>query len=212
MNPRSIKMRTHLLVILIAIVISVLLERLAYLHYDSLRATPVILNRYMAIAPVYNRDGSWLHGRWGIGYRFDLLCLERVQTFLAGLFLFRFLQVYNAFFSLSEKWLYAVDIELAVPVYRCIAWLYSPYTLDYLYIRGYGTFDLPDFYIGVGIFFLVLWLILAMIYYYRFRKKRTAGMRFWEKLKWEWRFTVILFKAMFQKRENWESLFLPWRE
>ena len=207
MNRRGIKMRIHLLVILFAIVLSVLMERLVYLHYDSLQENPVILNRYMAIAPVYNRDGSWLHGRWGIGYRFDLLCLERAVTFLAALFLFRFLQAYNSFFSLSEKWLYAVDIELAVPVYRCIAWLYSPYTLDYLYIRGYTTFDLPDFYIGAGIFFLILWLFQALFHYYRFQKAHTKGMRFWEKFKWERRFTVTVVKAVFLKQERWDSLF-----
>lgn len=205
-------MRTHLLVILLAIALSVLLERLAYLHYDSLQANPVILNRYMAIAPVYNRNGSWLHGRWGIGYRFDLLCLERIVTFLTALFLFRFLQAYNTFFSMSEKWLYAVDIELAVPVYRCIVWLYSPYTLDYLYIRGYGTLDLSDFCIGVGIFFLILWLFPALSYYYRFRRQQTKNMRFGEKFMWECQFTVIIVKAMFLKRERWENLFLTWRE
>lgn len=200
------------MVILFAIALSILLERLAYLYYDSLQANPIILNRYMAIAPVYNRNGSWLHGRWGIGYRFDLLCLERMVAFLTALILFRFLQVYNAFFSMSEKWLYAVDIELAVPVYRCIVWLYSPYTLDYLYIKGYSTFDLPDFCIGVGIFFLVLWMFPALFYYYRFRGQQTKGMRFGEKFMWERRFTVVMVKAVFLKRERWESLFSTWRE
>lgn len=200
---REIGWGTHLLVILLVVAVSVLLERLAYLHYDSLRADPVIVNRFMAVAPVYNKNGSWLHGRWGIGYRFGLLCLEHALAFLAGLFLFRFIQAYNAFFSMSETWLLAVDVELAVPVYRCVAWLYSPYTLDYLYVKGYGTFDFPDLCIGTGIFLLVLWMVLALIPYYRFRKARTKGMRFWEKFKWEWRFTAGMVRAVFLKREQW---------
>lgn len=113
---------------------------------------------------------------------------------------------------MSEKWLYAVDIEMAVPLYRCIAWLYSPYTLDYLYIKGYGTCDFPDFCIGVGIFFLLLWLIPAMVSYYRFQRPHTKGMHFWEKFKWEWRFTVVMVKAVFMKRERWESLFFTLRD
>lgn len=206
---RSIK--KHIAVCMVLIIISVVLEYIVYLHYDSLTAHPVILNSRMAIAPVYNTDGSWLHGRWGIGYNGPLLCLENIGALLAAWYLLRFIESYNAFFGFSENWLYILDLEIAVPIYRLLARLYRPYTLDYLYIRGYGTFDFPDFCIGAGIAGILMWMLPFMITYRRFKKKQTVGMGFWEKCKWELRMSGRILYMPFVKKDRWEERFAKWR-
>lgn len=205
------KNRKHIAVCAALILISVLAEYVVYLHYDSLRANPVILNSRMAIAPVYNTDGSWLHGRWGIGYDRTLLCVENMTALVFAGYIFRMIASYNAFFGLSAGWLYIVDLEIAVPIYRLLVRTYRPYTLDYLYIRGYGTFDFPDFYIGAGIAGLLLWLIPSLYKYHLYKKERTADMSVMQKLKWEFRMSGRILYLPFVKKSRWEERFEKWR-
>lgn len=160
------KNRKHIAVCVALILISVLAEYVVYLHYDSLRANPVILNSRMAVAPVYNTDGSWL---------------------------------------------YVMDLEIVVPIYRLLARFYRPYTLDYLYIRGYGTFDFPDFCIGAGIAGVVLWMVPTMVLYYRYKRERTAGMGFLAKWKWEFRMSRQAMSMPFVKKSRWKERFEKWR-
>lgn len=205
---------THLLVVGAVIFLSVFLERLVCFHYDQLKESPVILNDYMAIAPVYNTDGSWLHGKWGIGYNGMLLCLEHLAALCAAGYLFRFMESFNVFFQIRGGflWLYAADMEAAVMAYRLFSKIYSPYTLDYFYVRGQGTFDFPDLCIGVGIAVILFWTILMISKYYPFKKKQTAGMTFMEKFKWEWGISFLFFKAAVMPKNRWESMFASWKE
>lgn len=202
----------HIAVCVAMVLISAALECTAYLNYDSLRANPVILGSHMAIAPVYNMDGSWPHGRWEIGYNGLLLSLENIIALFAAVYFFRMIASYDIFFGLSERWLYIVDLEIAVPIYRMLGRLYRPYTLDYLYIRGYGTFDFPDFCIGTGIAGILLWMIPAICVYYRYKKEQTAGMGFMEKIKWELRMSGRILSLPFVRRGRWEERFDRWRE
>lgn len=204
-------MRKHVIVWAVLILIAVGLECAAYLHYDSLRANPIILNSRMAVAPVYNTDGSWLHGRWGIGYNGGLLCIENMVALAIAGYLFRMIESYNAFFGLSEGWLYAADLEIAVPIYRLLNRVYRTYPLDYLYIQGYGTFDFPDFCIGAGIAGILLWLILSMVKYRPYKKARTAGMSFLQKRKWELRMSGRILYLPFVRKSGWEERFEKWR-
>lgn len=75
MKPRV----KHFILCAALFLIAAVLEYAAYLHDDSLRANPLILNDDMAVAPVYNRDGSWLHGLWRIDYNgiSQIFVLER---------------------------------------------------------------------------------------------------------------------------------------
>lgn len=205
------KMSKHVMLWAVLILIAAGLEYAVYLHYDSLRANPVILNSRIAVAPVYNTDGSWLHGIWEIGYNGVLLCLENIGALLAACYLFRFMEIHNTFFGLSAGWLYLVDLEIAVPIYRLLARTYRTYTLDYLYIQGYGTFDFPDFCIGAGIVGILLWMIPALFQYYRYKKERTAGMSFLQKLKWEFRIAGRLLYLPFVRKSGWEERFEKWR-
>lgn len=204
-------MRKHVIVWAVLILIAVGLECAVYLHYDSLRANPIILNSRMAVAPVYNTDGSWLHGRWGIGYNAGLLCIENMVALAIAGYLFRMIESYNAFFGLSEGWLYAADLEIAVPIYRLLNRVYRTYPLDYLYIQGYGTFDFPDFCIGAGIVGILLWLILSMVQYRPYKKVRTAGMSFLQKRKWELRMSGRILYLPFVRKSGWEERFEKWR-
>lgn len=204
-------MRKHVIVWAVLILIAVGLECAAYLHYDSLRANPIILNSRMAVAPVYNTDGSWLHGRWGIGYNAGLLCIENMAVLVYMGYLFRMIESYNAFFGLSEGWLYAADLEIAVPIYCLLNRVYRTYPLDYLYIQGYGTFDFPDFCIGAGIVGILLWLILSMVKYRPYKKARTVGMSFLQKRKWELRMSGRILYLPFVRKSGWEERFEKWR-
>lgn len=207
------KLYPHLMVGGLVILLSVILERAVYMNYDLLEKSPVILNDYMAIAPVYNTAGSWLHGRWDIGYNMLLLGMENLAAFLMAVYLLRFMDVMMRFFQTpgGRVWLYAVDMEAAVMLYRLIARIYSPYTLDYLYIRGSGTYDFPDFCIGTGIAVILLWTVLEMVQYYSFKKKQTVGMTFWAKLKWEMGISLMFMKAALLPEGRWESKFAPWK-
>lgn len=207
------KIRAHLLVGVLVVLLSVILERAVYMQYDRLTQSPVILNNYMAIAPVYNMDGSWIHGRWGIGYNGVLLCLENLAAILMAVYLFRFMNAMTTFFQVwgGRRWLYAVDVEAAVMVYRLLSRIYSPYTLDYLYIRGQGTFDFPDLCIGAGIAVILLWTAWMMVRYYSLKKRQTVGMTFWEKCRWELGISLMFLKAAVVPEDRWKNMFAQWK-
>lgn len=201
----------HILLFTILIFISAALEHLAYGQYDSLARNPYVINRHLAIWPVYNMDGSWLHGKWGIPYNAPLLIGEHVMVIFLTVLLWRMMESCNVLFDLSAGWLYGLDLEFAAAVYRLIAMTYRPYTLDYLYIRGLGCFDFPDFCIGIGIGWILLWLVPMMRRYYALKRKQTLGMRFWDKLKWEWRLSVLIGKTVFRPKREWEEMYAGWK-
>lgn len=205
------KIEDHIILCGALILIAVVLEYIVYLHYDSLSKSPIILNKWMAVRPVYNTDGSWLHGRWEIGYNGLLLCLENIAALLVAAYLFRMIASYNAFFGLSAGWVYVIDLAIMVPIFRLADRLFHPYTLDYLRIRGYGTFDFPDLCLGAGLVGILLWLIPALIQYYRYKREKTAGMGFVQKLKWEFRMSGRIMYLPFVRKSGWEERFEKWR-
>ncbi len=164
-------------------------------------------NREFAISPVYNRDGSWLHGRLDIGFRPGALFVENLVSLALIWFCVRLMMYLNRLFKLSDTWLCFAYFYLAAIAARLINSIFGKYTMDYLYIRGlHATYDLFDIYLGIGLLMVVLWAILAEIRYHRIKKAATRGMGLWQKLKWELGFTAKIFQAVFSRRDCWEEL------
>ena len=86
-----------------------LAERIVYSHFGELEAQPLVICRFLRIYPVYNDNGSWLHGKLGIGYVRSLLIFEDVLSIMAEVFLFRYIAGISSFFSLSRRTLMFVD-------------------------------------------------------------------------------------------------------
>ena len=89
-------------------------EVFVYMNYGKLQEQPVMLGRFLRIYPIYNDDGSWLHGRLGIGYVRGLLVLEDILSFLVEVFLIRYISSICDFFSISRKVLMAAACAMAV--------------------------------------------------------------------------------------------------
>lgn len=58
---------------------------------------------------------------------------------------------------------------------------------------------------------MLLWLIPALIKYYRYKREQTAGMRFVQKLKWEFRMSGRILYLPFVRKSRWEERFETWR-
>ncbi len=201
----------HVLLICLLCLAAGLAERLMLLHYEEWSAEPVILSRFMYIYPVYNEKGSWIYGRMGLDYDRFRLMAEHGFSILIECWLFRFVEAVCRFFNLRRWVLYTLDCGIAALVYRLITRIRGVFTLDYLYIRGRGTFDLPDGYIGIAAAGLIIWLIYMLTAYYPFKKKKVKGMTFWPKLLWEFRFTGMILKATVMNAEKRKELFESWQ-
>lgn len=160
-----------------------------------------------AIAPIYNRNSSWLHGRLGIGSKPLLYFAELIVTLLLEVFCFRFMTWMNKALRLSGKWNHIVDFMLAVTIARIITVLTGNDTLDYLYIAQFhATYDLFDFYIGFTIIAMLIWCILAEIKLSSIKKKALGKVSFLKKLQWELIFTKDACKAAFLPYKQQEIL------
>ncbi len=204
------KLTGHFIIVITIIAIALLLERLVHFNYGKLTNQPIVLNSVMAIKPVYNTDGSWVHGKWGIGYQPVLLFCENIIALLFAILISRYLMVFNTFFHMSMWSAYTVDLFIAVSLYRIISRFYSPYVLDYLYIRGQGTYDFADFCLGAGFICIIAWLFPAKVRYSRYKKPILQGKSLWQKLKWELKLTVKFYRAVFMKQEKWTAEFEKW--
>ncbi len=157
-----------------------------------------------AFAPVYNRGGSWLHEKLDLGYRPGLLLAEGVVTLLACVFCIRFVGFLNWALGLKPGWDCWMYVMLSTAIARILQVLSGQYTLDYIYIKAlHGTFDLFDFYLGIGLVGMVIWVLWAEVRYYRLKKRVTAGMGFFQKLKWELSFTGKALQAVFMPKARW---------
>ncbi len=164
-------------------------------------------NEALALAPIYNRNGSWFHGKIGIGQQPLLYFGEQILTLLMELFILRFMTWLNRALGLSAKWNHLVDFMFAVTIARTITLLTGNHTLDYVYIaKFHATYDLFDFYLGITIVLTLIWCVLAEIKFLRLKKKATPGMNFWQKMKWELLFTWDACKAAFVSTEQQERL------
>lgn len=169
----------------------------------------------LAFEPVYNRSGSWFHGRLNMTYRPDILLVEQIFGLLVLLFLMRFLRFWNVLFRMKNIWLYAYDFGIATTVARGLSAMLEQYTLDYIYISdpfwragrfAGSTYDLFDFYLGIMFVMMILWLFVACVAYYRMKKRLTKGYSMWQKVVWEWKLTGDSLKAVFLPTDSWKAI------
>lgn len=164
-------------------------------------------NDALAFAPVYNRSGSWLHGRLNLGYRPDILFLEHVVTLFMLWFLSRFTDFFSMVFGMSRRWSLCEDLATAATLVRLINVIRGRYTLDYVYIGCLNaTYDLVDFYLGISIFILCIWMVLAEIRTFRLKKQATRGMNFRERMRWELVLTGNACRAPFIRTAKWREI------
>lgn len=160
----------------------------------------------LAFAPVYNRSGSWLHGRLKLGYRPDILFLEHVISLFLLLFLARFTDFISMIFGMSRRWSLCEDLAIAATLVRLINVILGRYTLDYIYVARWGTYDLVDFYLGISFLILCVWAVLGEIRMLRLKKYATQGMNFWQRVRWELVFTRNACRAAFISTAKWKEI------
>lgn len=194
--------------------------RIAVLTFLGLAVAAVILGIYgerveevfigspsLAFAPVYNRNGSWMHGRLKIGYRPEILMAEHVITLLLLCYLSRFIDYISMILGMSRSWGICMDLGIAATLARLINVIAKRYTLDYIYIRRmHATYDLVDFYLGIGILIMLVWVFLCEIRVFRLKKQATQGLGFRARMRWELVFTGNACRAVFMPREGWEDI------
>lgn len=204
------KIKVNLIVIIILVLIAGLAEGVVYSHFHELRESPIILSNFLRIYPIYNKNGSWLHGRLGIGYIEWLLILESVVILLMLFFLYRFMKAYGRFFHMSMLWLHLTDFAFASTIYRIVTHIRGAFTLDYLDFGKY-IFDFPDLYLYTIILGVLLWLIPALIKYYSYRNTKVKGLSFIKKQIWDFKISGMFFKATVIPESRWEAEFDLWR-
>lgn len=207
-NFKNIK--NHLIIIVILIFIAGLAEGIVYFHFYELRESPIVLSNFLRIYPTYNRNGSWFHGRIGIGYIRWLLIFERIFILLVSFYLFRFMKAYGHFFHMSMLWLHITDFAFAVAIYRIVTSIRGVFTLDYLDLGRY-IYDFPDLCLGMLMVGLLIWLIPALTKYYRFRNTKVKGLSFIKRQIWDLKFAVMFLKAAVIPESRWETEFELWR-
>ncbi len=164
-------------------------------------------NDFLAFAPVYNRSGSWLHGRLNLGYRPDILFAEHMITLFILWFLSRFTDFISMILGMSRRWSLFVDLTTAATLARLINVIRGKYTLDYVYIGClHATYDLVDIYLGIGLLFLCIWVTLAEIRTFRLKKQVTRGMSFWGRMRWELVLTGNACRAPFIRTAKWKEI------
>lgn len=203
-------MKKHFILIGGLLLIAGVLECIVWLHYDELRADPLVFNRFFEISPVYNTNGSWFHGKIGIGYIRWLLLLESIIIFLVLIFGFRYIDAVQCFYKVRTAGLYGFDFGIAVALYRLFTGIRGLYTLDYLHVIGYMTYDFPDLCIGIFIFFILVFMVMIIPKSHKLKKEKTAGMKFFQKFLWECRLGGMFLRAAVCSKENWQELFDKW--
>lgn len=198
--------KLHLILVFALFLFAGLIEYLVFLHYNELTVSPWALSRRLIIRPVYNSNGSWFHARIGIGYLRWLQILEDLVSILLLLYLYRFIDAWNLFFRINRSWLYMLDFSAANLLYRLYTNLRGAFTLDYFRITN-STYDLPDLYLGISFVGIVLWLMPSLYEYYRYKRQRTEGFRFMDKLIWELKLTGVFLKTPFLPRQKWQGAF-----
>lgn len=161
----------------------------------------------LAFAPVYNRDGSWFHGRLQIGYRPGILLLEHVIIMLLLIFLCRFMDFVSMILKMSGRFGVCLDLAMAATAARVVNVLSRKYTLDYVYIAPlHGTYDLIDFYIGISVAIMLAWGIVCEVKFLRLKKRATEGMNFMRRMRWELIFTGNACRAAFLPAKRWSEI------
>lgn len=188
-----------------------LAERIVYSNFGELQNQPLIICGFLRIYPIYNDNGSWFHGRLGIGYIRSLLVFEDIMALLAEVFLFRYIDCMCSFFSLSRRTLMLVACGMSATMYRLFTRIRGVYVLDYLHVKGYGVFDLPDLYLFLAMAGILLWLLPYMKAYHPYKKQKVEGMPLLQKWGWELRFSGMFLQAVFLPKKKWKELFEKWQ-
>lgn len=204
------KIKINLIIIAILILIAGLMEGVVYFHFFELRKSPIVLSNFLRIYPIYNKNGSWIHGKLGIGYIRWMLAFEDIVSLLVIFYSFRFLKSYGRFFHMSMLWLHLTDFAFSASIYRIITRIRGVFTLDYLDLGRY-IFDFPDFYISIFIAGILIWLIPALIKYYSYRNARVKGLSFIKKQIWDFKISFMFFKVAAIPESRWEQEFELWR-
>lgn len=204
------KTKINLIIIAILILIAALMEGIVYFHFFELRKSPIVLSNFLRIYPTYNKNGSWIHGKLGIGYIRWMLAFENIVSLLAVFYLFRFIKAYGRFFHMSILWLHLTNFPFAAAIYRMITRIRGVFTLDYLDFGKY-IFDFPDLYIIIFILGILIWLIPALIKYYSYRNVKVKELSFIKKQIWDFKISLMFFKVAVIPESKWETEFGLWR-
>lgn len=211
METQKSRWKYHVFFILILFCIAALLEGVVSFYFDELRRQPVIINRFLKIYPIYNRDGTWLHGKIGIGYISWLLHLEAMLSLLLLAIMVRYMEVLICFFGLSDRWLFLIDIGMVPAFYRMFTRIRGTYTLDYLQINQM-VYDFPDFCIGVFVIGILIWAICLSLVSRKYIREKRNGRSFAERMIWSVRFRRMLFQVFFLPKAQWQEKFEQWEE
>jgi len=121
------------------------------------------------------------------------------------LYCFRMIDYFRRFFHISTIWLYFFDFGL-VPNLAGLFKMNPGHSHHFrLTLGSYGPFDFFDICIGIGIAGLLIFGLLLIGKYYPYCKEHEKGMKFWEKLQWEWKqIGLPSLKAPFLPTSHWK--------
>lgn len=188
----------------------------------GLAMTPIILaaagessgmlylgNQYLAFSLRHGNDRltSWIghtqstHQMWvSLASRTLILCLL--------LFMSRYMAWINLVCrATSSQWICCVDFAIAGHIIRMFNDLRGYINMLFIHIPRQGiTFDLVDCYLGIFIAVFLVWIVLCELQYLRLKKQKTAGMNFFQKMKWEFVFVGIACKMSILPTKKWTGL------
>ncbi len=206
---RTQRSKGHVLFISILFCTAVFLDIVIYIYYDELYRQPIVINKWIQISPIYNKSGTWLHEKMGIGYLFWLLYLESILSLILLAVITRYMEIQIYFFKLSPKWLYLADIGVVPGCYRMFTRARGAYTLDYLQINQM-VYDFSDLCIGVFAVGIFIWVMWVSWLFYQYRKEKQIGMNFIERMVWGIQFRRMMVRLMFLPRIQWQREFKKW--
>lgn len=107
-------------------------------------------------------------------------------------------------FRINRICLYSMDFGIAPILMRFLHFLPEGPKLRTLTLGIFGPFDFLDIGIGIGIVLSFAWFFSTQIKYDLYKKSKTEGMTFREKLGWEWRLSFRICKSIFLPASRWE--------
>lgn len=200
--------RNHIILIAALVIIGFLIVAVIKLLYGDQIENLYIGGKQIGFHPVYNENGSWFHGKIGIGYQRGLLLAENLVILVCSAFVHRWIEYCSRFFRLGGVWSFFMDFGLAAGLARLFQNLGGFYTLDYVYIdKLSATYDFFDFLLYLMCAGILVWLVLYCIRYYSYRARETKGMKFWPKFLWSWRLSLKVMKETLKPIKNWDYEF-----
>lgn len=195
--------RRHMILVVCLLVIGYGIAAYIYIACPERIGQPHAKGVLVDFAPIYNEDGSTFHARLDIGYQQGLLIFENVVSLFCVWLLYKIIAYYDIFFGIKGDWSYLADFVCAAAIARLPMHLSGRYVLDYLYIKGRGTYDFFDFCIGICVGGILIWYVVFCVKYRKYKKEQTAGMRFWERFKWAMKLSLDLPKVYLRPMKTW---------